>query len=86
VTASIATAVLTGYLSIVAGVLLMILPWSQFWEDNRFFEYLPYLEPVLLHDVGRASVAGLGLVDLVVGIREALRMGSDADGGGRPGK
>lgn len=69
----------TSFLAICTGVVLLVVPWSSLWDYNHFLEYTPYLEPYLLSDGARYAVAGLGLLDLVVGITEARRIGADPD-------
>ena len=73
-----ATAV-TVWLSFSAGTLLLILPWSALWEHNRFLELLPHLESFLLSNLGRGSVAGLGVLDFVIGITEVRRLSPAPD-------
>lgn len=61
------------------GILLMILPWySQFWEEN-FFLYImtekfqaPWLPGVMTSGWMRGGVTGLGLVNVMIGIREIV--------------
>jgi hypothetical protein len=69
----------TSFLAIFLGVILLIVPWSSLWDSNHFLEYAPYLQPYLLTDAARYSVAGLGLLDLFVGITEARRMRTHRD-------
>ncbi len=59
------------------GILLTILPWySQFWEEN-FFLYImteklhaPWLPAVVTSGWMRGAVTGLGLINLLIGVRE----------------
>lgn len=69
----------TSFLAIFTGVILLVVPWSSLWDYNHFLDYTPYLEPWLLTDAARYAVAGLGLLDLVVGITEARRIGRAPD-------
>jgi hypothetical protein len=65
--------------SFEVGILLLLLPWSvQFWEEN-FFLYLladrlraPWLPEVVGSGWIRGAVAGLGLSNVIIGIRESL--------------
>lgn len=53
-----------------AGLVLVIVPWSMYWERNYFVQALPMLEPLLTNDFVRGAVSGLGLVNLVAGFGE----------------
>lgn len=48
------------------GVLLVILPWSAFWDRNFFLQRFPELIPLLLNPYMRGAVTGLGLLDVVI--------------------
>jgi hypothetical protein len=62
------------------GLLLVILPWSTFWERNLLLDVVS-----LVHDVSRSAfvrgaVSGLGIVNLAVGVSlllEAWRLRGD---------
>ena len=66
-------------ISFEVGILLLFLPWSvQFWEEN-FFLYLlserlgaPWLPEVASSGWVRGAVAGLGLFNVILGIRETF--------------
>jgi hypothetical protein len=49
------------------GVLLIVLPWSQFWEENYFALASPLLHAVVENDFVRGGITGLGVVNLIVG-------------------
>ena len=71
---STAVTVLTGLISFCAGTLLVILPWSAFWDHNHFFQLWPPLETILVNDVARIAVTSLGLIDFVLGLTEVRRL------------
>lgn len=52
------------------GLLLMVLPWSGFWERNYFAQAWPELIPFITNHFVRGGVTGLGIVNLVVGFSE----------------
>jgi hypothetical protein len=58
---------------IYIGLLLVILPWSHYWQDNRFFAFLPerWVDWLQLGSV-RGVVSGLGLMDIWIGLSEAV--------------
>jgi hypothetical protein len=53
-----------------AGLVLVIVPWSIYWERNYFVQALPLIEPLLTNDFVRGAVSGLGLLNLVAGFVE----------------
>jgi len=54
-----------------AGVLLVVVPWTQYWERNFFVE-LSLLRPVMLDPFLRGAISGIGVVTLVTGLAELL--------------
>ena len=52
------------------GLLLVVLPWSGFWERNYFAAAWPPLQRVLTNNFVRGAVTGLGLVNLVAGFAD----------------
>ena len=54
------------------GLLLAVLPWTRAWTENRLLAGHLGLRLVLNADFVRGVVSGLGLVDVWIGIREAL--------------
>jgi hypothetical protein len=58
--------------SAVAGVLLIILPWTPEWTDNYLLLAFPGLRPVISSGFFRGICTGLGLLDIWIGFWEAL--------------
>jgi hypothetical protein len=54
------------------GLLLIVLPWSAFWERNYFAYALPQLAPLLQNDFIRGGVSGLGVVNLIAGFADLI--------------
>jgi hypothetical protein len=52
------------------GLLLVLVPWSVFWERNYFAESLPLLQSILRNNFVRGAVSGLGVVNLLSGLHE----------------
>ncbi len=46
------------------GLLLVLIPWSTFWERNYFVEWSPAIEGLLTSNYLRGAISGLGLVNL----------------------
>jgi hypothetical protein len=59
-------------ISAVAGVLLIILPWTSQWTDNTLFLSYPGLRVVISSGFFRGVCSGLGLLDIWIGFWEAL--------------
>jgi len=59
-------------ISAVAGVLLIILPWTPEWTDNYLLLSFPALRPVVSNGFFRGICSGLGLLDIWIGFWEAL--------------
>jgi hypothetical protein len=59
-------------ISAVAGVLLIILPWTPEWTDNRLLSIFPGLRSVINNGFVRGLCSGLGLLDIWIGFWEAL--------------
>jgi hypothetical protein len=53
-----------------AGLVLVFLPWSSYWERNYFAMLLPQLQTLLVNDFVRGGVSGLGLVNVLAGVAE----------------
>ncbi len=56
--------ILMGLICLEAGVMLVFLPWSPYWDRNFFLQQFPELIPVLLSPFLRGAVTGLGLLDV----------------------
>jgi hypothetical protein len=58
--------------SAVAGVLLVILPWTPNWTDNYLLLQYPWLRSMITNGFFRGLCSGLGLLDIWIGFWEAL--------------
>ncbi len=55
------------------GVLVMVLPWwSRIWDHNAFIQARPTLRAILHNGAVRGLISGLGLLDIWIGISEAV--------------
>jgi hypothetical protein len=59
-------------LSAIAGVLLVILPWTPEWTDNYLLLSFPWLRTIISNGFFRGLCSGLGLLDIWIGFWEAL--------------
>lgn len=53
-----------------AGLILLIIPWSIYWEQNYFVQAFPAVQAFISNDFVRGAVSGLGLVNLLAGLGE----------------
>jgi len=51
-------------------LLLIVLPWSAFWERNYFAAAWPPLQTFVTNNFVRGAVTGLGLVNLFAGFAD----------------
>jgi hypothetical protein len=54
------------------GFLLVILPWSEFWEHNYFAASWPLVHSIVTNNFVRGGVSGLGVVNLVAGFADLV--------------
>lgn len=52
------------------GLLLVLVPWSGFWDRNYFAVTFPALMDILKNNYVRGAVSGLGIVNLLLGFEE----------------
>ena len=55
------------------GMLLVVLPWSPLWNDNYLLLNFPKLRALVQWGFVRGAITGLGVVDIWLGIGEAVR-------------
>ena len=56
------------------GFALVIVPWSAFWDRNYFANAVPLVHAFITNDFVRGAVSGLGVVNIVSGLRELVSM------------
>ena len=55
------------------GVIVALLPWfPSFWVHNRWLLEHPGLQKILLQGWARGIVSGVGLLDIWIGVSEAI--------------
>lgn len=61
------------------GILLLILPWTQYWEDNVFLYFItgklnaPWIQTFLTSGYMRGAITGLGVLNILAGMRDILK-------------
>jgi len=54
------------------GIVLMIVPWTMLWTNNPLLAGFPAVQEFLNHNFVRGLVSGLGLIDIWMGVAEAV--------------
>ena len=54
------------------GLIILILPWTHFWSDNRLLVMVPHLSFFVLNGVTRGIVSGLGILNMWIGVQDAI--------------
>jgi len=57
-----------------AGLLLVITPWSRFWDRNYFTALWPWLDLVMSNPFMKGAVSGVGIVSVLAAIGEILAL------------
>lgn len=60
-----------------AGVLLIIVPWTHAWTDNRLLLVFPGLREIVANGFVRGMCSGLGVLDIWIGFWEAVHYHED---------
>ncbi len=67
---SFATRLLLAAYFLEAGVILIVAPWSSFWDRNFFASAIPVVAGPLDSSYVRGAVSGVGLVTVLAGLSE----------------
>ena len=54
------------------GLVLIVVPWSAFWDRNYFAQLAPSLGVLITNHFVRGAVSGLGLINVSVGVVEIV--------------
>jgi hypothetical protein len=60
-------------IAVWAGLLVMVLPWTRLWTENPLLAGWPSVKFILGQSFVRGMISGIGLVDVWMGISDALR-------------
>ncbi len=55
------------------GIILTVLPWTRIWTENSLLLGYPQVREFLTQNFVRGLISGLGLVDIWMGVAEAVR-------------
>jgi len=59
------------------GLIVLVLPWMHFWDENHLLVLFPHLAPFVLNGVARGIVSGLGLLNIWIAIDDAIHYKED---------
>jgi hypothetical protein len=65
-------ALLLAALFVEVGFVLLVVPWTTFWDRNYFVDALPQVRWLLTSHYLRGAVSGLGVIDICAGIAELV--------------
>jgi hypothetical protein len=57
-------------LLIELGLLLIVVPWSAYWERNYFAQWSPVVNALITNNYVRGAVTGLGAVNLFAALAD----------------
>ena len=57
---------------VTLGLTMIRLPWSEMWFENGFLNHWPQLQHLLHLGFVRGAISGLGVIDIWVGVHEAI--------------
>ena len=56
------------------GFVLIVIPWSAFWERNYFAQAAPAIGMLTTNFYFRGAVSGLGLINVVAGVSDLVSL------------
>lgn len=56
------------------GFVLIVIPWSSFWDRNYFAQMTPALGNVITNNFFRGAVSGLGLINIIAGLVDLVSL------------
>ncbi len=69
-----AGAILWAFFCFEIGVLLILLPWIDFWNHNSFSSLLARWPDLWMSPYFRGAVSGLGVADIAIAFTELMRL------------
>ena len=56
------------------GFVLIVVPWSAYWDRNYFAQALPLVHAIIANNFVRGGVSGLGLINISAGVTELVSL------------
>ena len=54
------------------GLVLVLAPWSAYWDRNYFAETLPVIRAVITNNFVRGAITGLGIINILAALGELV--------------
>jgi hypothetical protein len=54
------------------GMILVVIPWTPIWTQNHLLSGYPAIKAIVDHGFMRGAVSGLGLINIWIGISDAV--------------
>lgn len=55
------------------GLIVLVLPWTHFWTENRLLLYYALAAKIAMSGVLRGVVSGLGILNIWIAMTDAIR-------------
>ena len=68
------TPLVSDVLVMLIGVVLLVFPWSEYWDNNFFSNLIPMFRNLWDNSYVRGAVSGLGIVNIVIAFSELFRL------------
>jgi hypothetical protein len=56
------------------GFVLIVVPWSAYWDRNYFAQALPVLHGFVTNNFVRGAVSGIGVINVAAGVSELVSL------------
>jgi hypothetical protein len=56
------------------GFVLIVIPWSAFWDRNYFAQVAPALGVVITNNFVRGAISGLGVINVFAGMSDLISL------------
>lgn len=56
------------------GFVLIVVPWSSYWDRNYFVQGLPFLQQLITNNFVRGAVSGIGVINVAAGVGELVSL------------
>jgi hypothetical protein len=56
------------------GVVLLVFPWSDYWDNNFFSTWIPRMHDIWDNSYVRGAVSGLGIANIFIAFGELFRL------------
>jgi hypothetical protein len=56
------------------GFVLIVVPWSAYWDRNYFAQALPAVHGLITNNFVRGAVSGIGVINVAAGVSELVSL------------